>query len=100
MEYSDDDAPTTHVLYQSVCDFYPPQDKSGEEAENTVYYVLRQRHMKEAIHLEDQLARQRKAQLAAVRAEIRDRRAEDREKLQAAYDKVQLLIKNLDQKVT
>ena len=64
------------------------KDKSGEEAENTVYFVLRQRHMKEAIHLEDQLARQRKARLAATRAEIRDKRAEQREKLQAAYDKV------------
>jgi trichohyalin len=44
--------------------------------------------MKEAIHLEDQLTRQHKARLAATRAEIRDTRAEQREKLQAAYDKV------------
>ena len=53
-----------------------------------MYLVLRQRHMKEAIHLEEQLARERAANLAAIRAAIADRRAQDKEKLLTAFEQV------------
>ena len=50
--------------------------------------VLRQRHMKEAVHLEEQLERQREAQLAEAKAKVKEQRALDREKLEAAFEQV------------
>lgn len=64
------------------------QDKSGSEAENLIYMVLRQRHMKEAVHLEEQLAREKAAKLAAARAAIADQRAQDKDKLLNAFEQV------------
>lgn len=51
-----------------------------------IYAVLRQRHMKEAVHLEEQLDRERQAKMAEARAEMADRRGQEREKLQAAFE--------------
>ena len=55
-----------------------------------IYSVLRQRHLKEAVHLEEQLARERATRLAEARAQVADKRATEREKLQAAFDQVNL----------
>lgn len=53
-----------------------------------IYTVLRQRHLKEAIHLEDQLARELEAALRRARAEIEENRQKEREKLLAAFEQV------------
>ena len=57
-----------------------------------VYLVLRQRHIKEAIHLEDQLERAKNARLAAARAQFASDRESDREKLLDSFDQVRQLI--------
>ena len=62
------------------------QGRDPEQAENMVYTVLRQRHMKEAVHLEEQLDRERQAKIAEARAEMADKRGQEREKLQAAFE--------------
>ena len=59
-----------------------------EAAENAVHAVVRQRHLKEAVHLEDQLAREAAARIAEARAKLLADRAHDRDKLQAAFDQV------------
>ena len=64
------------------------QDKKPEEADNLVYTVLRQRHIKEAIDQEEQLARERAARLAETRADIAAQRANDREIVQNHHDQV------------
>ena len=51
-----------------------------------IYTVLRQRHMKEAVHLEEQLDRERQAKMAEARTEMADKRGHEREKLQAAFE--------------
>lgn len=53
-----------------------------------IYTVLRQRHLKEAIHLEDQLARELEAAHRRARAEIEENRQKEREKLLAAFEQV------------
>ncbi|XP_013391352.1 uncharacterized protein LOC106159584 [Lingula anatina] len=62
------------------------KDKDGQQAENMVYTVLRQRHMKEGIHLEDQLEKERAAMLAQARAQMEEQRQGEREKLMAAFE--------------
>ncbi len=42
--------------------------------------------MKEAVHLEEQLDRQREAKLGETRTETAEKRAQEREKLQAAFE--------------
>ena len=64
------------------------QDKTAVTAENVIYTVLRQRHMKEAVNLEEQLEREREARLAEERALVAETRASERETLQAAYEQV------------
>ena len=64
------------------------QDVSAEEADNLVFVVLRQRHMKEAIHLEDQLDRDRMSRIAAARSHVSAQRAQDREILLNAFEQV------------
>ena len=64
------------------------QGKDGKQAENMIYTVLRQRHMKEAIHLEDQLARAREAALRQRLADIEQQRQEERDKLLSAFEQV------------
>ena len=64
------------------------QGKDGKQAENMIYTVLRQRHMKEAIHLEDQLARAREAALRHRLADIEQQRQEERDKLLSAFEQV------------
>ena len=46
------------------------QGKDGKQAENMIYSVLRQRHTKEAIHLEEQLANEREAALRRARGDV------------------------------
>lgn len=53
-----------------------------------IYTVLRQRHLKEAIHLEDQLTRELEAARRRARAEIEENRQKEREKLLAAFEQV------------
>lgn len=53
-----------------------------------IYSVLRQRHLKEAIHLEDQLARELEAARRRARADIESRRNEERDRLLAAFEQV------------
>ena len=53
-----------------------------------MYFVLRQRHMKEAIHLTDRLERDKNVRLAALRAEINSKRTAEREKLLDCFDQV------------
>ena len=53
-----------------------------------IYTVLRQRHMKEAIHLEDQLARARDAALRQRLADIDKQRQDERDKLLSAFEQV------------
>merc|ERR1711874_152948 len=55
--------------------------KDGAQAENMIYSVLRQRHTKEAIHLEEQLAKEREAALRRARADVEKQRQGEREKL-------------------
>ena len=62
------------------------QDLSGEKAENLVYTVLRQRHLKEAIHLEDQLAREMAVARRRARAEAEQNRQREREILLQAFE--------------
>jgi len=63
------------------------KDVEGAAAESLIYTVLRQRHTKEAVHLEDQLERERKARLAQARSDMADSRAEQRDILVAANEK-------------
>ena len=53
-----------------------------------IYSVLRQRHLKEAIHLEDQLARELEAARRRARADIESRRNEERDRLLAVFEQV------------
>ena len=62
------------------------QDKDGEQVENMIYSVLRQRHMKEAIHQEEHLERETAAMTAEARAVTEDRRALERDKLNSAFE--------------
>lgn len=62
------------------------KNKDKKKAENMIYTVLRQRHLKEAIHLEDQLARELEAARRRARAEIEENRQKEREKLLAAFE--------------
>ena len=64
----------------------PSQGKGEKEAENLIYTVLRQRHMKEAIHLEDQLRQERQAAIKRAQADVREKRQTDRERLLAAFE--------------
>ena len=48
--------------------------------------------MKEAVHLEEQLARERAAKLAAARAAVADQRAQDKDKLLTAFEQVNTLL--------
>lgn len=66
------------------------QNKDKDKAENMIYTVLRQRHLKEAIHLEDQLARELEAARRRARTEIEESRQKEREKLLAAFEQVGL----------
>lgn len=67
------------------------QGKSGAEVDNMLYTVLRQRHMKEAIHLEDQLARARDAALRQRLADIENTRQQQRSKLLSTFEQVAIL---------
>ncbi|KAH3750553.1 hypothetical protein DPMN_185080 [Dreissena polymorpha] len=58
----------------------------GDKAENLIYTVLRQRHLKEAIHLEDQLAREMAAAKRRARAEVEQSRQKEREVLMQAFE--------------
>ena len=62
--------------------------KSRADVEDVMYALLRQRHIKEAVHLEGQLDKEKDAQLAEARAEVVETRATEREKLQTAFDQV------------
>ncbi|XP_062603182.1 uncharacterized protein LOC134264959 [Saccostrea cucullata] len=62
------------------------KNKDKDKAENMIYTVLRQRHLKEAIHLEDQLARELEAARRRARAEIEESRQKERERLLAAFE--------------
>ncbi|CAH1789583.1 unnamed protein product [Owenia fusiformis] len=62
------------------------KDKDGEQVENMVYTVLRQRHIKEAVHLEEQLARELDAAKADTRATVAEERQQQREKLTASHE--------------
>jgi hypothetical protein len=64
------------------------QGIDGEKAENLIYTVLRQRHLKEAIHLEDQLAREMAAARRRAKAEVEQNRQKDREMLMQAFEQV------------
>ena len=57
-----------------------------------IYTVLRQRHMKEAVHLEDQLERERKAKIAQARSDVATKRAEERETLSTAFEQVWVIV--------
>ena len=57
-----------------------------------IYSVLRQRHIKEAVHLEDHLDRDKKAKLAEATTRIAHDRASDREKLLNSFEKVYLRV--------
>ena len=62
--------------------------KGKQEVEDVMYALLRQRHIKEAVHLEGQLGKEKDARLAEARAEVVEARAAEREKLQTAFDQV------------
>ena len=51
-----------------------------------IYTVLRQRHLKEAIHLEDQLAREMAAARRRAKAEVEQSRQKEREMLLSAFE--------------
>ena len=50
--------------------------------------MLRQRHLKEAIHLEDQLAREMAAARRRAKAEVEQSRQKEREMLLNAFEQV------------
>lgn len=70
--------------------FHYNQGLSGEKAENLIYAVLRQRHLKEAIHLEDQLAREMAAAKRRAKADVEQVRQEDRDLLLQAFEQVRI----------
>lgn len=53
-----------------------------------IYTVLRQRHIKEAIHLEEQLARAREAAVKQQLADLEKKRQVERKKLTSAFEQV------------
>ena len=57
-----------------------------------MYTLLKSRHIKEAVHLENQLDKERGARVAEARADVVDKRAEEREKLKAAFEQVKVFI--------
>ena len=72
--------------------FSSTQNIDGQKAENLIYTVLRQRHLKEAIHLEDQLAREMAAAKRRARAEVENSRQKEREALMQAFEQVKCFL--------
>ncbi|GFO26753.1 cytadherence high molecular weight protein 2 [Plakobranchus ocellatus] len=64
--------------------------KNGKQAENMIYAVLRQRHTREAIHLEEQLALARVAAIKKARAAAEEMREKERERLLSAFEQEML----------
>lgn len=62
------------------------KNKNSEEAENMIYSVLRQRHLKEAIHLEDQLARELEAMRKKACIDIDENRQKQRDALLGTFE--------------
>ena len=67
---------------------YVLQDKDGKTASNILLKLVRQRHIKEAVHLEAQLDREREARIAEARTNVTAQRAQDRDRLHAAFEQV------------
>ncbi len=59
---------------------------NADDADGLVYSVLRHWHVKEAVRLEEQLERKRQAAISEARTDIAEKRAQEREKLQAAFE--------------
>ena len=57
-------------------------------ADDLIWNVLRQRHLKEAVHLEEQLERDRNSKMAAAQSNEASKRADDRKKLVDAFEQV------------
>ena len=53
-----------------------------------MFQLVRQRHIKEAVHLEAQLDREKEARVAEARTNVTAQRAQDRDRLQAAFEQV------------
>ena len=71
--------------------YFSHQGKDADVAHNIAYSVLRQRHLQEAVNLEEQLQRERDAQIAQKRALVAAERAIGRETLQTTYETVCLI---------
>ena len=56
-----------------------------------IHNVLRQRHIKEAVHLEDHLDQDKKTRLAEAASKVNKQRVADREKLLVAFEKVRYI---------
>ena len=57
-----------------------------------LHNIVRQRHIKEAVHREDQLNRERDAKLAQARADMMAQREQQRERLLGAFEQVWAVI--------
>ena len=53
-----------------------------------MYQLIRQRHIKEAVHLEAQLDREKLAKVAEARTNVTANRAQERDRLQSAFEQV------------
>lgn len=64
------------------------QDLDSEQAGNTIYHVLQQRHMRERVQLEEQFNREIAAAKAEARAQMAEARQTEREEIVAEQEKV------------
>lgn len=60
----------------------------SEQAGNTIYQVLQQRHMRERVQLEEQFSREIAAAKAEARAQMAETRQAEREEMVADQEKV------------
>lgn len=66
------------------------QGMNSEEAGNTIYRVLQQRHMQERVQLEEQFNKEIAAAKAEARALMSESRQTEREELIAEQEKVRV----------
>lgn len=57
-----------------------------------LHNIVRQRHIKEAVHREDQLKRERDAKLAQARADMMGHREQQRGRLLEAFEQVPITL--------
>ncbi|CAH1270800.1 Hypp4441 [Branchiostoma lanceolatum] len=64
------------------------QGQDGKKAENIIYRVLKQRHLKETVRLDEQQRREAEAAKAAARAQAAERRGQEKDRLVSQQEQV------------